>query len=61
MLCWPTDGPFYLGGYVPKRYESMKKEFKREGMSDKAAKTKAAKIFNATRKPGQKPVGRGTK
>ena len=43
---------------MPKRYESMRDSFKRKGMSPKAAKTKAAKIFNATRKPGTKPVTR---
>lgn len=41
---------------MPARYEAMKREFIRQGLSDKAAKTKAAKIFNATRKPGQAPV-----
>lgn len=41
---------------MPKKYEAIRDQFKREGMSDKAAKTHAARIFNATRKPGQKPV-----
>lgn len=41
---------------MPKRYEKMRDAFKRKGMSAKAAKTKAAKIFNATRKKGAKPV-----
>jgi len=43
---------------MPKKYEAMKRAFKKKGMSDKAAKTKAAKIYNAKRKPGQKPVTR---
>lgn len=43
---------------VPKQYESMRDEFKREGMGDKAAKQKAARIYNAKRKAGQKPVTR---
>lgn len=32
---------------MPKAYEKMRDSFKRSGMSDKAAKTKAAKIYNA--------------
>lgn len=43
---------------MPKFYTSMRDEFKREGMGDKAAKKKAARIYNAKRKPGQKPVTR---
>ena len=43
---------------MPKRYEKMRDSFKQEGLSTKAAKTKAAKIYNATRKPGAKPVTR---
>ena len=46
---------------MPKKYEAMRDKFKREGMSSKAAKTKAAKIYNATRKRGQRPVTRKTK
>jgi hypothetical protein len=41
---------------MPKRYEAIKRSMKAEGKSDKAAKTAAAKIFNATRKPGEAPV-----
>jgi len=41
---------------MPKAYEKMKAKFKAEGMSDKAAKTKAAKIYNA--KHPSKPVTR---
>jgi len=36
----------------------MKMDFERKGMSDKGAKKKAAMIFNAHRRPGQKPVTR---
>lgn len=43
---------------MPKRYEQMRDAFERKGMKPKAAKRKAARIFNATRKPGQKPVTR---
>lgn len=40
---------------MPKAYTSMRDRFKREGLSDSAAKTKAAKIYNAGN-PNQ-PVG----
>lgn len=43
---------------MPKAYEKMRDSFKRKGASDKAAKQKAARIYNANRKPGAKPVGR---
>lgn len=46
---------------MPKKYEAMRDKFKREGMSDKAAKGKAARIYNAERKSGQKPVTRKSK
>jgi hypothetical protein len=45
-----------MGGKMPKKYEEMRDKFKREGMSDAAAKKKAARIYNATRNPGQTPV-----
>jgi hypothetical protein len=35
---------------MPKGYEKMRDKFKREGMSDKAAKAKAARIWNAKHK-----------
>jgi hypothetical protein len=41
---------------MPKAYEKMRDSFKRKGMSDKAAKTKAAKIYNA--KHPDRPVTR---
>jgi hypothetical protein len=41
---------------MPKKYEAMRDKFANEGLPVKAAKTKAAKIFNAQRKSNQKPV-----
>ena len=35
---------------MPKGYERMRDAFKREGMGDKAAKVKAARIWNAKHK-----------
>ncbi len=35
---------------MPRGYEKMRDEFKREGMGDKAAKGKAARIWNAKHK-----------
>lgn len=46
---------------MPKKYEAMRDKFKSQGMSDKGAKTKAAKIYNAERKKGQAPVTRKSK
>lgn len=46
---------------MPKKYEAMRDKFVKEGMSAKIAKQKAAKIFNATRKKGQRPVTRRSK
>ena len=43
---------------MPKAYESMRDSFKREGMSDKAAKKKAARIYNSKHK---NPVTRKSK
>jgi len=41
---------------MPKAYEALRDRFIREGLASKIAKTKAAKIYNATRKSGQAPV-----
>ena len=41
---------------MPKAYEKMRDKFKKEGMSDKTAKGKAARIYNA--KHPKKPVTR---
>jgi len=46
---------------VPRQYESIRDKFIAAGMKTDAAKTKAAKIYNAGRKKGQKPVTRGSK
>lgn len=43
---------------MPATYEKMRDRFISQGLSSKAAKTKAARIFNAGRRPGQKPVTR---
>jgi hypothetical protein len=39
---------------VPKPYEAMRDKFIAEGMSEDAAQTKAAKIYNAKRNSGTK-------
>ena len=44
---------------MPAKYEAMKRRFMREGMSEKKAATKAARIYNAQRGEGRKPVTRG--
>lgn len=41
---------------MPAKYEAIRDKFKAKGVSSKEAKTRAAKIFNATRKPGTAPV-----
>lgn len=41
---------------MPARYEAIRDYYIRKGMKDAAAKTKAAKIYNGTRKQGQAPV-----
>jgi len=46
---------------MPKKYEAIRDSFIRKGKSEKAAKTSAARIYNAQRKPGQAPVTRKTK
>jgi len=43
---------------MPQGYLDMKREFMKKGMSEKAAATKAAKIWNSTHK-GSEAVGRG--
>lgn len=46
---------------MPKKYEAIKRKLRAEGKSEKEAEESAARIFNAQRKPGQKPVGRHRK
>lgn len=41
---------------MPKKYKAIRDACIKKGGSTKRCKTKAAKIYNATRKPGQKPV-----
>lgn len=41
---------------MPARYEAIRNKFEAKGTPAKEAKTRAAKIFNATRKKGQAPV-----
>lgn len=43
---------------MPAGYEKMRDAFVTKGMSTRAAKTKAAKIWNSTHK-GSQAVGRG--
>lgn len=43
---------------MPKAYEKMRDKFKREGMSDKEAKKKAARIYNSKHK--KHPVTRSS-
>lgn len=43
---------------MPAGYEKMKAKFIAERMSEQDAKRKAARIYNAKRKKGQKPVTR---
>lgn len=47
---------------MPRKYEAIRDQFIAEGMPAEEARTRAAKIYNAQRKPGQKPVtGKGKK
>lgn len=41
---------------MPKRYEAIRDRLTARGVPTAAAKTQAAKIYNATRKPGAVPV-----
>jgi hypothetical protein len=41
---------------MPARYLAIRNKLKQEGLSTPAAKTRAAKIFNATRGPKTPPV-----
>lgn len=46
---------------MPAKYQAIRDKSINQGMSAKAAKTKAAKIYNAQRKPGQAPVTPGNR
>ena len=41
---------------MPKQYEAIRDALIAKGKEIDAAKTSAAKIYNAQRKPGQRPV-----
>ena len=43
---------------MPRKYEAIRDKMIKQGKSPKAAKTSAARIYNAQRKKGQKPVTR---
>lgn len=43
---------------MPRKYEAIRDKLRSKGASPKEAKTRAAKIYNSTRKKGQKPVTR---
>lgn len=45
---------------MPRAYEAMRDHFIKMGMSTKAAKGKAARIYNSRRKSGQAPVTRSS-
>lgn len=44
---------------MPEKYLRLRDEFIRQGTSAPAAKAKAARIYNAQRKPGTAPVQPG--
>lgn len=46
---------------MPAKYEAIRDKFEKQGLSRKEAEGRAARIYNATRKPNQKPVTRGSK
>lgn len=46
---------------MPKKYEAIRDQAVKQGLSYDKAQAKAAAIYNATRKPGQKPVTGKTK
>lgn len=41
---------------MPAKYEAIRDKLISEGMSEDEAQTRAAKIYNSQRKPGQEPV-----
>ena len=43
---------------MPAKYEAIRDQSIKEGLSTKMAKQKAARIFNAGRAPGEAPVTR---
>jgi hypothetical protein len=51
-----TISVIHTEGEMPKKYEAIRDKLLEKGIALKLAKTRAAKIYNAERKPGQKPV-----
>jgi len=43
---------------MPRKYEAIRDKCVKKGGKAKACKTKAARIYNATRKKGERPVTR---
>ena len=46
---------------MPTKYRRIKESYLERGLTRKAAEKRAAMTYNAQRKPGQKPVTRGSK
>lgn len=46
---------------MPKQYEAIRDKFISEGMGAKEAKTRAAKIYNSQKKPGDPTLHGGSK
>lgn len=46
---------------MPKKYESIRDDLKRQGYTDSEAKRKAARIYNSQRKPGSPKLHGGGK
>lgn len=46
---------------MPKKYVAIRDACMQKGGKEDACQSKAARIYNATRKPGQKPVTSKTK
>ena len=42
---------------MPAKYEAIKAKLMQQGLSEEEAEKRAAKIYNAQRKKGQKPMG----
>lgn len=43
---------------MPKQYEAIRDKLIKQGLPVQAAKERAARIYNAGRKPGARPVGK---
>lgn len=49
------------GSDMPKKYEAIRDKFISKGMGTKEAKTRAAKIYNAQKKPGDPTLHGGSR